>query len=275
MKQAIHHVSLNEKLEDCFGILDQIQKTYRNYNTEYVKIVQAHPTTMNTFFDSFEAAVCKQFKIHPAVQQEEIEEMLRKETEEKQAKLEEEALAEYEKKQKEEEAKAAAEAAKDPKAKAPAKAAPKKGGKEEKPQLDVPKLEVPQVTPFKSEMGNEYVRERTTDEIATKLMEMPKEEEDVTEEKAEENQQEAAAQETPAKAPEPVKAPEPAKAAEPAAAGEQVEEVEDEEKPPEEPPFKPNDYLQKAEMEPPHDPQGNKTMHADLIIQKSRIMEIL
>jgi hypothetical protein len=25
---------------------------------------------------------------------------------------------------------------------------------------------------------------------------------------------------------------------------------------PEEPPFKPNDYLQKAEMEPPCDPQG-------------------
>ena len=85
MKQAIHHVSLNEKLEECFGILDQIQRTYRNYNGEYVKIVQAHPTTMNTFFDSFEAAVCQQFKIHPLAQKEQIEEMLRKETEDKQA----------------------------------------------------------------------------------------------------------------------------------------------------------------------------------------------
>jgi hypothetical protein len=27
-----------------------------------------------------------------------------------------------------------------------------------------------------------------------------------------------------------------------------------------EPPFKPNDFLQKAEMEPPHDPEGSKTM---------------
>jgi len=26
------------------------------------------------------------------------------------------------------------------------------------------------------------------------------------------------------------------------------------------PPFKPNDYLQKAEMEPPCDPSGNPTM---------------
>jgi hypothetical protein len=30
---------LNEKLDECFGVLDSIQKTYRNYNTEYVKLV--------------------------------------------------------------------------------------------------------------------------------------------------------------------------------------------------------------------------------------------
>ena len=39
MTHAIHHVQLNEKLQDCFDILDSIQKTYRNYNAEYIKIV--------------------------------------------------------------------------------------------------------------------------------------------------------------------------------------------------------------------------------------------
>ncbi len=42
-----------------------------------------------------------------------------------------------------------------------------------------------------------------------------------------------------------------------------------------EPPFKPNDFLQKAEMEPPHDPEGSKTMWPDLIIKPEKIVEIL
>lgn len=66
MKKAIHHVMLNEKLDECFGILDAIQRTYRNYNAEYCKIVQSYPKTMNDFFDSFEADICMQFKLWPA-----------------------------------------------------------------------------------------------------------------------------------------------------------------------------------------------------------------
>jgi len=96
MKQAIHHVMLNSRLEECFGILDGIQRTYRNYNAEYVKIVQAHPQTMNDFFDSFEADCCNQFKLHPEAKRDEIIEMLRLETERKQAKLEEKAMREWE-----------------------------------------------------------------------------------------------------------------------------------------------------------------------------------
>lgn len=42
-----------------------------------------------------------------------------------------------------------------------------------------------------------------------------------------------------------------------------------------EPPFKPNDFLQKSEMEPPHDPEGNMTMQPDLLIKPERIVEIL
>jgi len=73
--------------------------------------------------------------------------MLKKETEEKQAKLEAEYLAELERKKKEEEAKLEEEAKKNPAAakpgaKPPAKP-PAKGAKEEKPVIDVPKIPVP------------------------------------------------------------------------------------------------------------------------------------
>lgn len=96
MTHAIHHVQLNEKLQECFDILDSIQRTYRNYNSEYVKIVQNHPDTMNQFYDDFEADCCGAFSIYKESRKEEIEEKLKLETEKKQAKLEAEALAKYE-----------------------------------------------------------------------------------------------------------------------------------------------------------------------------------
>lgn len=54
-----------------------------------------------------------------------------------------------------------------------------------------------------------------------------------------------------------------------------AQEIAEPVKPPEEPPFKPNDYLQKAEMEPPCDPQGQQTMVEGLIIPLAKIVEIL
>lgn len=123
-------------------------------------------------------------------------------------------------------------------AKAPAKAAPKppaKGAKEEKPVIDVPKIPVPQVTEFKSEMGNQYVRERQYIEIAQKLMEPPKEDEeekkkDVTEKEAAAialATQVAAAEQKPATTDSNFRKSTDTLQSEPSA----------------EPPFKPNDYL--------------------------------
>jgi len=112
MTHAIHHVQLNEKLQNCFEILDSIQKTYRNYNDEYIKLVQAHPQGMNDFYDSYEADLCSVFKIHRQDKKEEIMELLKAETEAKQKKLEKEALKKYEAEQKAEEAKRASEEAK-------------------------------------------------------------------------------------------------------------------------------------------------------------------
>ena len=105
MTQAKHHVELNEKLQECFDILDAIQKTFRNYNTEYVKIVDAHPGTMNKFFDDFEAGVCGAFQIFKEELKEEVEERLKQETERKQEKLYQKALKKHEAELKAEEAK--------------------------------------------------------------------------------------------------------------------------------------------------------------------------
>lgn len=36
-------------------MLDKVQRSYRNYNVDYIKILNAHPDTMNEFYDDFEA----------------------------------------------------------------------------------------------------------------------------------------------------------------------------------------------------------------------------
>ncbi len=176
MRQAIHHVELNEKLQQCFDLLDQITRTYRNYNVEYIKIVDAHPQTMDTFFLHFERECMTTFKMFDESKRDEIQSLFVKETEEKQKKLEEEALKKYEEdkrieelKRIEEEKKNPAGAAKGKAPPAPAKKPPGKG-EPEKPVVDVPKLEVPKIKEWTTQTNNKYLVERSMDEIATKIM---------------------------------------------------------------------------------------------------------
>lgn len=298
MKQAIHHVQLNQKLQECFDLLDQIQKSFRNYNVDYIKILNAHPDTMNQFYNDYEADVAGSYQIYKQERREEIEEKLRIETEKKQAKLQAEALAKYEAEQAAEEAKRAAEEAKTGKPAAKAKAPPaKKGGKDPGvPELDVPQLEVPKVTDFKSEMQNEYIRERPLQEIIDNLMVPQEEEED---EKADDHADgDEAADEQPratSSAQEDKKASAlsqkrgslskdaPGKDSKVAVKNDsqaeiavEQEEGEDEEEKKEEPiKFLMNDYIEKAEMTPPKDPFGNDTMHPDLIIENSALYKIV
>ena len=120
MERAIHHVMLNDKLKECFDLLDQIQRTYRNYNEEYIKVLLDYPNKMDSFFEEFEADSLGIFKRFPEDQKERIQELYVKETEDAQAKLEAEALKKWEDEKKIEEAKAAEDtkkAAADPKGK--------------------------------------------------------------------------------------------------------------------------------------------------------------
>lgn len=96
MERAIHHVMLNEKLQECFDLLDQIQRTYRNYNEEYTKILHAYPGVMDSTFEGFENSSLAVFKKFPEEQRERIEELFKSETAAAQAKLEAEALRKHE-----------------------------------------------------------------------------------------------------------------------------------------------------------------------------------
>lgn len=297
MKQAIHHVQLNEKLQDCFDLLDKIQRSYRNYNVDYIKILNAHPDTMNEFYDDYEADMGGSFQIYKESRREEIQEKLRVETEQKQAKLQADALAKYEAEQAAEEAKRAAEEAKTGKAPAKAKAPPaKKGGKDPgQPDLEVEQLEVPDVTEFQSEMGNKYIRERPLQEIIDKLMTPQEEEEEPKpEEGKEEEEAEASKVATPdikdAKAPSALSNKKNSRDANVSKSKDgklmesqevsnanllEGDEENEEEKKEEEPKFLPNDYLEKAEMQPPKDPYGTDTMHPNLIIENENLYRIV
>ncbi len=161
------------------------------------------------------------------------------------------------------------------------------------PDLDVEQLEVPTVTEFKSEMGNEYVRERPLEEIIDKLM-TPQEEE--VEEKQEEVPEESTPEEVKA---QPVVEDKKASAlsakrnSQPDVKGRETanktpkdekanneSNLEDENKEEDEEPkeevikFLQNDYIEKAETQPPKDPYGNDTMHPDLIIAKEALLKI-
>ena len=96
MKTAIHHVELNEKLQECFDMLDQITRQYRNYNTDYIKLVEAHPDTMNKFYNDYEKDCLEVFKMKDESRRQEILDLFTKETEQKQKKLEEAALKKLE-----------------------------------------------------------------------------------------------------------------------------------------------------------------------------------
>ena len=87
---------MNQKLQECFDLLDQIQKSFRNYNVDYIKILNSHPDTMVQFYNDFEADVAGSYQIYKEARREEIQERLRLETEKKQEKLQADALAKYE-----------------------------------------------------------------------------------------------------------------------------------------------------------------------------------
>ena len=105
MKKSVHHVQLNEKLQECFEILDGITKQYRQYNEEYIQLVNHHPQTVDEYFNLTEKDCLEVFKVYGPEKRTEIEELFTKETEQKQKNLEDEAMKKYEEEKKIEDAK--------------------------------------------------------------------------------------------------------------------------------------------------------------------------
>lgn len=281
MERAIHHVMLNEKLSECFDLLDQIQRTYRNYNDEYIEIVKNYPNKMDTFFEEFEEGSLGIFKRYPESQRERIQELFEQETQAAQDKLEAEALKKYEEEKKAEEAKAAEEAKKDPKAKAKAPPAKKGAKADDKPQLDVPKLEVPEIQEYESKMGKKYLVERSLIEVADKVLTPAPLEEEANQQDADQAAETDREQENPS--PDGAATPgTPKDKAKETPPPEPAEGEEGEEKPeePEKHPYQipdviENDHLEKAALLPPLDPEGENTLVPDLIVKQDRTIEIL
>lgn len=257
MRKAIHHVELNQKLEECFSKLDQITKTYRLYNEEYMKSVNNYPNTIETFYEKFERESSKVFKLFHEEKKEEIQALFQKETEDRQKALEAEALVKWQEEQKLEEQKQAEEEKSNPKAKKP----PAKKGKDAEPQLDVAQLEVPEINEFTSSNGYKYLVERSIDEIAEKLTQIKKDEEEEKKEGEGEGDQPVEAEVPP---------PAEDKPAEEAKEGEGEGEGEEEKEEPQ-----PDPIMEGINQYPPVDPEGSKTLKSDLIIMKEEIATIL
>lgn len=145
-------------------------------------------------------------------------------------------------------------------------------------------------------MGNKYIRERPLQEIIDKLMTPQEEEEEEKPEESKEDGDATAGISTPelrdpkdgqksamsnkrASRDTNVLKSKDGKPLEPAPSDQNLqqegEEDEEEEKKEEEPKFLANDYLEKAEMQPPKDPYGNDTMHPDLIIANEVLYKIV
>ena len=145
----------------------------------------------------------------------------------------------------------------------------------------MPQLEVPKVTPYKSEMGNDYIRERSLNEIVAKLMSPPVEEKEESEKEEEPIlNPNASAGKVSAREPSTMqnkKAPEPKPSIKGKAVTVELEEepVEEQEVKQEEPKFQMNDFMEKASKRVPQDPDGNETMHADLVISAEQIIDML
>ena len=83
MRRAIHHVELNEKLQHCFDMLDGITRSYREYNTEYIGLVEAYPTTVQQFYLEFERECMACFRLLDESKREQVVALFTKETEER------------------------------------------------------------------------------------------------------------------------------------------------------------------------------------------------
>ena len=265
MKTAIHHVELNQRLNECFDILDTITRTYRQYNVEYTEIVNDYPRLTEEFYEKFERDALDIFKLRHEDKRQEIQELFTKETEERQKKLEEEYLRKYEEQKRLEEEKAKEEEKKGAppaKGKAPP---PKAKGKEDKPDLGVPQLEVPQIKDYVSPNGYAYLVERSANEIVEKLMDTTVEEEN---EEKKEGEEGAAAETSGAQN---VTADKIDTSRVEKAEGEEGEEGEKEEDKEEER----DEILEKISESPPRDPEGEQTLHAELLFSKEQLLEVV
>jgi hypothetical protein len=136
------------------------------------------------------------------------------------------------------------------------------------------------LTEFSSEGGNAYVRERPIAEIAENLMKPQEEEKESS--GSEDDEETKPLDEVIADIGKAKASPEPKGKVNPKESAKNIPDVksevaeeEDVEEESSEPEFLPNDFMDKAEMLPPQDPDATQTLHENLIVSHDHIVKIL
>ena len=281
LKKSVTHISLVERLQNCYTILDSMNLEYDKYEAKLKELIGTQEPKIVQNYQDFELKLARHFKMEDLKSKDRIQERLTKETEEKQKKLEEEYLK---KKELEEQQQAAAAGKAPPPAKG--KAPPEKPKAKGKPQneallAEVPKLEVPKVPEYKSPSGETYVVDCPLEVLAESLM---RTEEEIEKQKAEEariaeekKKEEALAAET---KPGAKGGPGPGKGKvdkqkEDQAKKEEEEKLQKEKSEEEQKKKAEAEYKLKLRTVVPKDPEGQICLHESLLFTKHEVTEIL
>jgi len=63
IRQAVHHLKLEEYLEAGFKKLDDIEKEYRDFHERNIKLIQTHPSLINAFYAECEKEILLKFEL--------------------------------------------------------------------------------------------------------------------------------------------------------------------------------------------------------------------
>eukprot|EP01022_Parablepharisma_sp_SALTPOND_P020323 TRINITY_DN366_c0_g1_i1.p2 TRINITY_DN366_c0_g1~~TRINITY_DN366_c0_g1_i1.p2 ORF type:complete len:1259 (+),score=293.33 TRINITY_DN366_c0_g1_i1:32345-36121(+) len=287
LKKSVTQITLVERVEKCYNMLDTMNKEYDAYEKELKELVSTQEPKVVKHYQSFELKLAQHFKMDTLDKKDAIQERLAKETEEKQKKMEEE----YMKKKEQEELLAAqqnppagAKGASPVKGKPAATDKSKGKGKgQAEPNPDLPKLEVPKVQEYVSPSGETYAVDYPLEYLAESLM---RTEEEIEYERLEEEKriEEKKREEAEAAAADPKAKGKPAAAKKGKVETKKEElakKLEEEEKIRKEQEEK--EMQRKAEAEEkerlranvPKDPEKNQCLHDGLLISKQEIVSIL
>ena len=179
LRQALHHIKLDECLEIAFQQLDVIETEYRKLHADNEELAASHPGKILSFYEEIEAKTAELFKLMPESKREEFEKKYREDAEARAKKQFEDEM----KKKEEEELKAAEEkkGGKGSKPPPPKKQDPKKLQKEmEDRMVEIMKtIYIRQVEEFQSPFQRTWIYSMSTAELVREFYKINPDEEEL------------------------------------------------------------------------------------------------